>query len=44
MPKVFKGERRTADIFGNVDKVMRIATGEQTHGLAFDGKNAAVVR
>ncbi len=42
MPTGPKGERRPADVIGNVVKVMRIATGEETDPLpADDGKDPA---
>ena len=37
-----KGERPPADVIGDAVKVMRIATGEETEGLAVDdGKDQA---
>lgn len=41
MPKGPKGERRPADVIGNAVNVIRIATGEETEGVADDGKNKA---
>ena len=36
MPKVPKGEKRTADVIGNAVQVMRIATGEIEEDLLKD--------
>lgn len=41
MPTGPKGERRPADVIGNVVKVMRILTGEEDDTPADDGKNKA---
>lgn len=41
MPKGPKGEKRPADVIGNVVKVMRIAVGEESDIAPDDGKNKA---
>ncbi len=41
MPKGPKGEKRPADVIGNAVKVMRIAVGEDSDAVPYDGKNKA---
>ena len=41
MPKGPRGEKRPADVIGNAGKVMRIATGEESRGVARFAKSAA---
>ena len=41
MPRGPEGEKRPADVIGNVVKVMRIAVGEETDDSSDDGKNMA---
>ncbi|MER8387818.1 hypothetical protein NKJ46_29465 [Mesorhizobium sp. M0166] len=39
MPTGPKGQKRPADIIGNVVRVMRIATGEEADDVIDDGKD-----
>ena len=41
LPKGPKGEKRPADVIGNAIKIMRIATGEESHDTPDDGKDCA---
>jgi hypothetical protein len=41
VPKGPRGEKRPADVIGAAVKVMRIATGEETEEVDFDGIDAA---